>query len=79
VLVVADAGNGVSAALDWRRYVFINTDLSVHLKRLPEGGWIGLDAVTWPEPHGIGLTDSVLWDEGGRLGRAVQTLLVRER
>ena len=25
------------AALDWRRYLFINTDLSVHLKRLPAG------------------------------------------
>ena len=31
VLIAADAGNGVSAALDWRRYLFINTDLSVHL------------------------------------------------
>jgi Thioesterase-like superfamily len=79
VLIAADAGNGVSAALDWRRYLFINTDLSVHLKRLPEGEWVGLDAVTYPEPHGIGLADTVLWDERGRLGRAAQTLVVRSR
>jgi hypothetical protein len=79
VLVAADAGNGVSAALDWRRYLFINTDLSVHLKRLPEGEWVGLDAVTYPEPHGIGLADTVLWDERGRLGRGAQTLVVRSR
>ena len=65
VLVAADSGNGVSAALDWRRYLFINTDLSVHLKRLPEGDWVGLDAVTYPEPSGVGLADTVLWDEGG--------------
>jgi hypothetical protein len=79
VLIAADAGNGVSAALDWRRYLFINTDLSVHLKRLPEGEWVGLDAVTYPEPHGIGLADTALWDERGRLGRAAQTLVVRSR
>ena len=77
LLIAADAGNGVSAALDWRRYLFINTDLSVHLKRLPEGDWVGLDAVTYPEPHGIGLADTVLWDERGRLGRGAQTLVVR--
>jgi hypothetical protein len=79
LLVAADAGNGVSAALDWRRYLFINTDLSVHLKRLPEGEWVGLDAVTYPEPHGVGLADTVLWDLRGRLGRGAQTLVVRAR
>ena len=31
VLVAGDSGNGVSAALDWQRYLFINVDLSVHL------------------------------------------------
>ena len=35
VLVAADSGNGVSATLDWSRYLFINVDLSVHLHRLP--------------------------------------------
>jgi hypothetical protein len=35
--------------------------------------------VTYPEPHGIGLSDSVLWDERGRLGRGAQTLVVRPR
>jgi len=79
VLIAADAGNGVSAALDWRRYLFINTDLSVHLKRLPAGEWVGVDAVTYPEPHGVGLADTVLWDERGRLGRGAQTLVVRAR
>ena len=44
-----------------------------HLKRLPEGEWVGLDAVTYPEPHGIGLADTVLWDERGRLGRGARS------
>jgi hypothetical protein len=77
VLVAADSGNGVSAALDWRRYLFINTDLSVHLLRPPAGEWVCLDAVTHVD--GLGLSDTALWDERGRIGRAAQTLLVRRR
>ena len=79
VLIAADSGNGVSATLDWSRYLFINVDLSVHLHRLPAGEWVCLDAITIPEPTGVGLADTALHDERGPLGRALQTLLVRER
>jgi hypothetical protein len=79
VLVAADSGNGVSAALDWRRYLFINVDLSVHLHRMPEGEWVCLDAVTLPQPNGVGMADTALFDERGPIGRAAQTLLVDER
>lgn len=79
VLAAADSGNGVSAALDWSRYLFINVDLSVHLHRLPEGEWVCLDAVTLPEPNGIGMADTRLLDERGPIGRAAQTLLVADR
>jgi hypothetical protein len=79
VLAAADSGNGVSAALDWSHYLFINVDLTVHLHRLPAGDWVCLDAVTTPEPTGIGLADTALRDERGPIGRALQTLLVRER
>ncbi|HEX2160697.1 MAG TPA: thioesterase family protein [Thermoleophilaceae bacterium] len=79
VLVAADSGNGVSAPLDYRRYIFINTDLTVNLRRLPEGEWVCLDAVTYPEASGIGLSDSALHDERGMIGRATQALMVAER
>jgi hypothetical protein len=79
VLVAADSGNGVSAPLDWRRYLFINVDLSVHLSRMPEGEWVCLDAVTIPEHDGIGMSDTALFDERGPIGRAAQTLLVGDR
>ena len=77
VLMTADSGNGVSAALDHSRYLFINTDLSVHLIRPASGEWVCLEATTYVE--GLGLADTVLWDERGRLGRCAQTLLIRER
>jgi acyl-CoA thioesterase len=79
LLAAADTGNGISAALDWRKYVFINVDLSVHIHRLPEGEWVCLDAVTLPERSGIGMADTRLFDERGALGRAVQTLLIAPR
>jgi hypothetical protein len=79
VMVAADTGNGVSAPLDWRRYLFINVDLSVHLHRMPAGEWVGLDALTLPEPNGVGMTTSALRDERGSIGQAAQTLLVAER
>jgi hypothetical protein len=79
VAIAADSGNGVSAALDYRRYLFINTDLTIHLHRHPEGEWVCLDAVTRPEPDGVGMADTLLLDERGRIGRAAQTLLVASR
>jgi hypothetical protein len=78
-LVIADVGNGISAVLDHGRHLFINVELSVHLERLPEGEWVCVDAVTLPRPTGVGTAESVLYDEGGRIGRAAQSLLIAER
>jgi Thioesterase-like superfamily len=78
-LVAADVGNGISAVLDWSRFLFINVDLSVYLERMPEGEWVCVDAVTLPQHHGIGTAESVLSDERGRIGRAAQALLIAER
>ncbi|HEX6651650.1 MAG TPA: thioesterase family protein [Thermoleophilaceae bacterium] len=76
-MLAADGGNGVSSPLDFADFVFINTDLTVHLLRPPEGEWVCLDSVTHVD--GLGMTDTALWDGRGRIGRAVQTLLVRKR
>jgi hypothetical protein len=79
VLIAADVGNGISAAVDFRRFLFVNVDLTVQLERLPEGEWVCVDAVTIPRSRGNATAESVLGDERGRFGRALQTLLVAER
>ena len=79
VLAAADSGNGVSAALDFSRYVFVNMDLTVALHRLPAGEWVCLDARSTIEPHGIGLAQSQLFDEQGPLGTGLQNLFVAVR
>jgi hypothetical protein len=78
-LIAADVGNGISAVLDYREYVFINVDLTVHFERMPEGEWICVDAVSRPQPSGTGTAESVLSDERGRIGRAAQSLLIERR
>jgi hypothetical protein len=75
----ADFGNGVSAALPFDKYLFINADLTIHLARLPRGEWIGLDARTRLHGGGTGLSESVLHDVSGPIGRAFQTLVVQPR
>ncbi len=71
-----DFGNGVSAALERGRYLFINPDLTLYLHRHPVGEWVAIDAVTHAETRGVGLAESVLHDADGRIGRSLQSLLV---
>jgi hypothetical protein len=78
-VAAADFGNGVSRIVDFDRYLFVNTDLTVHLHREPEGEWVLLDARTLLESHGAGLARSILSDERGQLGLAAQSLFVASR
>ena len=79
VLAVADFGNGISKLLPMDEVLFVNPDLSVFLHRLPVGEWVCLDAVTRLGPEGVALAESMLFDEEGAIGRAVQMLLVEGR
>jgi hypothetical protein len=75
----ADFGNGISAVLPWDEYIFINPDLTIYVERPPAGEWICLEAQTIIAPDGVATAESVLYDERGRVGRAIQTLLIAPR
>lgn len=79
LMVVADSGNGVSQAINIFEYEFMNTELTVHLHRQPVGECFCLDAQTLSGGTGLGMAETALWDPGGRLGRAAQSLLIRRR
>ena len=74
-VATADFGNGLSWILpgDW---LFINPDLTVHLLRVPVGEWICLAARTLPSSTGVGMAEAAIYDERGRVGRSVQSLLI---
>lgn len=79
VLLAADSGNGISSPLPIRDWLFINPELSVHLVRAPVGEWVALSARTLVGGTGVGLAETALWDEQGRIGRGAQSLLVAPR
>lgn len=78
VLSAADSGNGISRELDFG-YLFINTELTVHLQRMPEGEWVCLDGVTRMDRSGVGVASTTLYDERGRIGQGAQALLIGAR
>jgi hypothetical protein len=78
-LLLADSGSGVSATLDPVRFLFINVDLTVILRRDPVGEWLLLDAVSTIGDQGTGLAETAVADPRGGCGTALQTLLVAPR
>jgi hypothetical protein len=79
VLVAADSGSGISAAIDHRSQTAINADLTVAVSRPLVGEWVGLDSVSSYEPSGIGLADTLICDARGTVGRALQGLVLGSR
>lgn len=76
---LADVGNGVSMALDGRRWSYVNPDLSITLHRLPQGRWVGIESVAHQHRTGIGSAESLLFDEVGPIGRATQSQILEPR
>ncbi|MFI7502183.1 thioesterase family protein [Streptomyces sp. NPDC049687] len=77
-VALADLTHGIGAVLPPDRYRCVNLDLTVHLVRSPTGEWIALRARTRPGPGGRGVAETVLMDDAGAFGMAVQTLLITE-
>lgn len=78
-MAAADFGNGISAAVRWDQFTFVNPELTVYFLRMPEGDWVANDAVTAIDSGGIGLSDATLHDQRGPFARAVQSLYVAPR
>lgn len=79
LFAVADCANGIGSKLDITKWTFLNTDLVVHVHRVPDGDWVGIRAETNYGPDGIGTTVGTLFDERGAVGAIQQSVLVRPR
>jgi hypothetical protein len=76
-VALTDTANGIAVRQSPEAWFYPNVDLSIHLYRQPEGGWVGLDTVVVFGPDGQGLTSTTLHDQIGPVGRAEQTLTIR--
>ncbi len=79
LFAVADIANGMGSRLDPARWTFLNTDLTVHLHRIPEGEWIGVRAENHFGTDGVGISRGTLFDEAGPVAAIQQAQLVRRR
>jgi acyl-coenzyme A thioesterase PaaI-like protein len=79
VAAAGDFGNGIASVLDWGAHVFINPDLTLYLERDPVDEWVALQSEMRVLSGSTAVAESVLWDRRGRIGRAVQSLLVGPR
>jgi hypothetical protein len=78
IAAAGDFGNGISSELDWGRHSFINPDLTLYIERDPVDEWVALQSQTRVVQGSVSIATSVLWDRRGRIGLAVQSLLVDE-
>ncbi|MFD4293175.1 thioesterase family protein [Rhodococcus sp. NPDC058532] len=79
LFLIADTANGVGSKLDPAAWTFLNTDVTVHLFRIPDGDWIGVSAETSYGPDGVAMSSGVLHDDAGPVARVTQTVQVRAR
>ena len=79
VAAAADFANGISHVLPWESYLFVNPDLTIHLFRPLRGEWVGMASATHHGAHGVGMSDTAMFDIDGRIGRSSQSLLLDRR
>jgi hypothetical protein len=69
-------GESMLSVTEW---LFLNTDLTVHIHRVPEGEWIGVQAENHYGRDGVGVSRGMLFDEHGAVAALQQAQLVRRR
>jgi hypothetical protein len=79
LMTCVDSASGVSSAVDFERWMFLNTELTVHVLRPPVGDWVRLDAATALGGGSVGLATATVSDERGVVARSAQALLVVRR
>jgi hypothetical protein len=72
-----DIANGMTVRAAPGKVAFPNVDLTAHLFRTPQPGWLGFDTTVSFGPEGHGLTSTVLHDRAGALGTLAQMLTIR--
>ncbi len=79
LIAVADNANGIGSKADIRKWTFLNTDLTLHLYRVPEGEWVGIRAEAAHGPDGVGATIGTLFDANGPVAGIQQSVLLQRR
>jgi hypothetical protein len=79
LVAVADSASGISAVASPSQLLFVNTDLTLHLTRMPTGEEIWIRAATTLSSLGVGRTVGELGDAAGAVASSAQCLFVEPR
>lgn len=76
---VANIADWGSPCSNWSEagLAYINTDVSLFLKRLPVTDWIGVKPELRHSNREVAISDATLFDELGIIGRAISTALIQ--
>ena len=77
VCPIADCGNGISRNTEMVNTSCVNADLTVSCFRLPTSDWLLSQSTSFWEPNGVGMSHSLLFDQRGAVGTALQSLVIR--
>jgi hypothetical protein len=77
-LCAADSCNGLSSAVDFSDWTYMNVDITVACARPMRGEWVGIDART-DVGEGHGLACGGLFDEDGLYGQVLQAIVFNKR
>lgn len=58
---------------------FVNTDFTVHLHRMPQGGWIGYELIGHSSDAGVAVGHAAIHDVTGPLGSVVVSAIANSR
>lgn len=79
IATMADMASMAAQYLDPNYWTTINADLTIAVFRDPVGEWIGIRGLHKNDGDGIGLSEAVLYDLDGRVGRATASILIEPR
>lgn len=79
LLAVTDLGNAMRSTLDFSRYTFINPDQTAYIHRYPVSEWVCLETQAAQRDTGVGMSDTLLHDEAGTIGRVMQMQVIDAR
>ncbi|GAU68338.1 hypothetical protein SSP35_07_01400 [Streptomyces sp. NBRC 110611] len=76
LMVMADSCWSVGRRVEMPKHLAINTEITVHCHRLPEGEWLLLDSTTVTSPGGAAVSHATMGDRADECAYVLQSMLV---
>ncbi|MFJ6747913.1 thioesterase family protein [Streptomyces sp. NPDC091266] len=76
LMTMADSCWSMGRRVEMPKHVAINTEITVHCHRLPEGDWLRLDGSTVTTPGGAGVSHSTMSDREDECAYVLQSMFI---